>query len=103
VIDLTLLVVYYTPTVTTNRGIKMATRMTATSKAAIQAADRVEIFTVEAGGSVSYCVKAWSADRLCLVHGGDGFAMLYPSIGAADRAVRRLRPDVSVSVSTDPV
>ncbi len=78
----------------------MATRMTATSKAAIQAAERVEIMAVESGLSRSYCVKAWADGRLCLVHGGDGFAMLYPSVGAADRAVRRIRSDVPVSVAT---
>lgn len=79
----------------------MATRMTATSKAAIQASQRVEIVPVESQGFTSYFVKAWADGRLCLVHGGDGFAMLYPSVGAADRAIRRLRSDAPIKVLSE--
>lgn len=110
--DYHFLVGYYMTIVTANQlVIKMATRMTATSKAAIQSAARVEVFAIQGQANIagdplacrSYGVKAWLPDgRLCLVHGGDGMAMLYPSVGAAERAVLRLRPDVSISVCADP-
>lgn len=72
----------------------MAARMTATSREAVKAATNVELVNM----SGLWAVKAWNRDRLCLVHGGDGFAMLYPSVGAAERAVLRINPRVVPSV-----
>lgn len=80
-----------------------ATRMTATSKANLQAADRIEIHTFEHRGQLSYGVKIWANDRTAFVCGGDGFVMLYPTIGAAERAIKRVRPDVSISVVVEPI
>lgn len=69
-------------------------RMTATSRENVRAADRIEVCEVRG----LWSVKVWVGDRLGLVHGGDGLAMLYPSIGAAERAVRRINGTASVVV-----
>ena len=74
-------------------------RMTAVSRENVKAATRLEV--VEVSGL--WAVKVWVGDRLCLVHGGDGFAMLYPSAGAAERAVRRLNPSQPVAFIIGPV
>ena len=78
-----------------------ATRMTANSRAALQAADRIEILAFEHRGQVSYGVKVWAGDRVAFVTGGDGFVMQYPTIGAAERAIKRIRPHEVLPVSAN--
>jgi hypothetical protein len=67
--------------------------MTAVSRRAILDAHAIEIFETQG----SYLIKASSkcGYRVCFVHGGDGYLLLYPTFGAAERAIHRLRPDVS--------
>lgn len=69
-------------------------RMTAVSRENVRGAERIEVFEVRG----RWAVKVWIGERLGLVHGGDGLAMLYPSIGAAERAVRRINGTVHVVV-----
>ena len=68
------------------------TRLSATSKAAIIAADSIEIVPVENGeGIAHYGVYAWRGGALCACHDGKGMFQLYPTLGDADRAIHRAR------------
>lgn len=44
---------------------------------------------------VAYMVRCQLGQRVGYVHGGDGFLIMYPTPGAAERAVKRVRPDLA--------
>jgi len=67
-------------------------RITAQSKANIQAADSAEL--VE--GDFGMMVKVWKDGRVAFVHGGGG-PMIYPTANDARRAVKRLRPELELT------
>ena len=81
----------------------MATRMTKQSRENLKAADRAELrpFHAESngGGVALWAIYLRHAERLAVVHGGDGFVMMYPTPGAAERAIKRIRPDLPFSVA----
>lgn len=81
----------------------MSTRMTKQSKENLEAAERVVLVNVQGeanGGGSSWYIQLWRGGRLGIVYGGDGLVMLYPSAGAAERALLRVRPGLSFTVST---
>lgn len=81
----------------------MATRMTKQSRENLTVADRAELVTVQGeanGGGVSWYIKLWVGGRLGVVYGGDGLVMLYPSAGAAERALLRVRPGLPFTVAS---
>jgi hypothetical protein len=81
----------------------MATRMTKQSKENLEAAERAELVNVKGeanGGGSSWYIQLWRGGRLGIVHGGDGLVMLYPTAGAAERALLRVRPGISFTLST---
>ena len=67
-------------------------RITAQSKANIQAADRAELV---ASGE-EQMVKIWKEGRAAFVCGKEG-PMLYPTANDARRAVKRLRPKLELT------
>ena len=68
------------------------TRLSATSVAAIQVADHVEIVPILDGeGIPAYALYAWHGGRLCACHNGQGWMQLYESLSGADRAIARAR------------
>lgn len=80
----------------------MASRMTKQSKENLEAAERAELVNVQGeanGGGSSWYIKLWLGGRLGVVHGGDGLAMLYPTAGAAERALLRVRPGLPFTVA----
>lgn len=79
----------------------MATRMTKQSKENLTVADRAELRPFSGGGSDRWAIYLFLGDRLGVVHGGDGFVMLYPSAGAAERAIFRVRSDIRVTITQE--
>jgi len=79
----------------------MSSRMTKQSRENLAVAERAELVNVqdEAGGS-SWYIQLWRGGRLGIVYGGDGLVMLYPTAGAAERALLRVRPGSPFSIST---
>lgn len=75
----------------------MGERMTLVSRKAIETADRIVIFALCDGAWAIRCHRGKSQS---LVSGGSGWAMAYGSLGAAERAVRRLNVDVSISIDS---
>jgi hypothetical protein len=71
----------------------MQPRMTAQSRENLKVADRAEVLKVDAPGA-GYLVKIWRGERCGFLTSGDGFVMTYPSVGASERAVTRIRPDL---------
>jgi hypothetical protein len=69
-----------------------AQRITAQSKANIQAADRAELV---ASGEEQR-VKVWKEGRAAFVCGKEG-PMLYPTANDARRAIKRLRPELELT------
>ena len=66
-------------------------RMTKTSKENLMVADRIEIDHFEKLGV--YTVRVWRGDRMAYLLDSEK-TVEYPTIIAARRAVRRLRPDL---------
>ena len=66
-------------------------RMTKTSRENLQAADGVRIEFCDSGG---FFVRVSLGGRVAYVCGSDGFILTYPSPGAAERAIKRIRPDI---------
>lgn len=74
-----------------------ATRMTKQSKENLQVAESITIqptFPVP-DYPVAFMVRCQLGQRVGYVHGGDGFLILYPTAGAAERAIKRIRPDLT--------
>ena len=79
----------------------MSTRMTKQCKENLVAAERAELVNVQdEAGESSWYIQLWRGGRLGIVHGGDGLVMLYPTAGAAERALRRVRPGAPFTIST---
>lgn len=70
-------------------------RMTKVSRANLEAADHVQILFCDSGG---FMVKVGVQGRVAFVCGSDGFVLVYPQAGAAERAIRRIRPDITPSL-----
>jgi hypothetical protein len=73
-------------------GKQTQRRMTKTSRENLTAADQVRIEFAECGG---FFVRVARGDRVGYICGSDGFILSYPSPGAAERAVKRIRPDIT--------
>jgi hypothetical protein len=69
-----------------------AQRITAQSKANIQAADRAELV---ASGE-EQIVKVWKEGRAAFVCGKEG-PMLYPTADLARRAIKRIQPSLELT------
>ena len=69
----------------------MANRMTATSRANLAAAERVEI--VELDDGAGYALQAWKGERSAMVKNGEGVATWDDAV-TARRALRRVRRDI---------
>lgn len=73
-------------------------RMTKTSRENLAAADQVRIEFAECGG---FFVRVARGDRVGYVCGSDGFILSYPSASAAERAIKRIRPDVAPTLHVE--
>jgi hypothetical protein len=73
-------------------------RMTAQSKANIQAADRAELIDLRVCDEEieSFAVKLWKAERTTVVSGSYG-PVTYPTIKDARRAIKRIRADLELT------
>jgi hypothetical protein len=69
-------------------------RITAQSKANIQAADRAELLEMKDLGC--FTVKLWKGERCSFVSGRQSI-MPYPTANDARRAVKRIRPDLELT------
>lgn len=74
-----------------------STRMTKISRENLTVADTV---TIEATFPVPnypivYMVRLQLSQRVAYLTGGDGFLIMYPTPGAAERAIKRIRPDIT--------
>jgi hypothetical protein len=67
-------------------------RMTKISRENLKGADTVRIEFCDSGG---FFVRVSRGDRVGYIFGADGFILTYPSPGAAERAIKRIRPDVN--------
>jgi hypothetical protein len=67
-------------------------RITAQSKANIQAADKAELITLEGRETV----RLWLGEKSCFVCGKYS-VLLYPTANDARRAIKRIRPDLELT------
>ena len=76
--------------------------MTKQSKENLQAAESITIQATypDPRYPVAFMVRAQLGQRVGYVHGGDGFLILYPTVGAAERAIKRVRPDLAPKFET---
>lgn len=74
-----------------NKGDNMQ-RMTKISAENLKVADFIKIELFQGGPSCM--VSVWRNGNVSYLHGSDQSPMLYPSMVAARRSVKRIRPDL---------
>jgi hypothetical protein len=67
-------------------------RITAQSKANIQAAERAELVTMDDRETI----RLWNGEKSCFVCGKYS-VLLYPTANDARRAIKRIRPDLELT------
>lgn len=71
-------------------------RITAQSKANLQAADRAEIVELKDLEGDRFTVKVWKNERCTFIMGGQS-VIVYPTANDARRAVKRIRPELELT------
>jgi hypothetical protein len=71
-------------------------RITAQSKANIQAADRAEIIELMDLEGDRFTVKVWKSERSSFIMGSQS-VILYPTANDARRAEKRIRPELELT------
>jgi hypothetical protein len=76
---------------------KITNRMTKQSKENLMVAESIAIQATfpDPRYPVAFMVRCQRGNRIGYVHGGDGFLIMYPTAGAAERAIKRVRPDLA--------